>query len=596
MTFHQLLYTLELGKGTAWVRLITFSIIFLGLAAWYDVGLNPGNGNFHSFGETQAMDNAQIARQLARGEGYSTKVLTPFRLSQDRNRAFLATGGLSSELGSAVPTALPKLSLPETLTPPLYPAALAVLYKITGVSFEAPISGNPFANRAELIALLFNQACLVATAFTGFFLALALFDLRVAQLSGILLLFSPILWRFSVTGLATSFTLLLLTLSALFLHRAFLANEKEERGASASVLLNFTGSSLFLALAALSDYSALWLIPALFLAALFLRSRGLPIVILLVACGLVDLPWLFRNYSLTGDLFGGAVLLLAAGGEGYPGTLLQRSYHPIVDTLSPWGASFHNLIHGLRWSIENGFSNLGASFIVFFFFAGLLHFFKRTHAQKLRYVTLVALLLLVVGPAIAASEPKLLSSQNRLVLLLAVITVFGASFFHILLDRLELGLGLLRKVVLWLFVGLNCFPFFLALLKPEGSAFHYPPYHPPMITLASRWYMEDEIIATDIPYATAWYGDRTSLWLPATTKDFIEINDYVHPLSGILLTPLSMNSQALNEIYKGEWKGWALLVLGLQRPAEIPLTALIRLPPNENEYLLLTDRPRWPQK
>ncbi|HEY8967341.1 MAG TPA: hypothetical protein VIM58_12900 [Candidatus Methylacidiphilales bacterium] len=589
MNFHQLLYSLELGKGTTWVRIVTFVVAFLGATAWYDIG------NYHGLGDPQAMDNAQVARQLSRGEGYTTKVLTPLRLAQDRDRAFLAQGGLSSELASAVPIAIQNNppTLPETLTPPLYPAVLAVVYKVTGVSFDAPPSGNPLANKAELAAVILNQFLLLGTGIVAFFLALALFDLRVAQLAGFLVLFSPILWRFSLSGLSTPLTLFLVALAALLLHRAFLADERGETGA---VVGFATASAAVVALAGLSDFGALWLLPAWLCAILFLRAKGVLFLLFPLVWAVIDLPWLIRNAHLTGDLLGGATGLLVAGSGAFPGTLLQRSFHPFLANASPWSDSFHNVVHGLRWQIEQGFSSLGGALIVFFFFAGILHIFKRVHARRLRYVALIALLFLVVGPAIANAEPRLLSPQNRVVLILPLVAVFGASFFHILLDRIEIGLPLLRKSTIVLFFVLNSFPFILALPRPEGAPFHYPPYHPPMITLISRWYQPDEVIATDIPHAVAWYGDRTALWLPSTTKEFVEINDYVHPLSAILLTPESMNSPALSDIIKGEWKGWALLVLGLQRPAEIPLTTLIRTHPNENEYLLLTDRPRWPQK
>ena len=40
------------------------------------------------------------------------------------------------------------------------------------------------------------------------------------------------------------------------------------------------------------------------------------------------------------------------------------------------------------------------------------------------------------------------------------------------------------------------------------------------------WTTEKEIIASDRPWAVAWYADRKSLWLPMTVKDFLELNDY----------------------------------------------------------------------
>ena len=47
----------------------------------------------------------------------------------------------------------------------------------------------------------------------------------------------------------------------------------------------------------------------------------------------------------------------------------------------------------------------------------------------------------------------------------------------------------------------------------------------------------DEWVTSDMPWATAWYADRGSLWLPDTVSDFTNLNDNFCPTGILLFTP-----------------------------------------------------------
>ena len=76
---------------------------------------------------------------------------------------------------------------------------------------------------------------------------------------------------------------------------------------------------------------------------------------------------------------------------------------------------------------------------------------------------------------------------------------------------------------------------------------------------------ETEIVITDSPWEVAWYGDRTSLWLPTKKADLRQImertKNHKNPFSGILITPRSMTKSLLNLTYRDE-KEWAPIILG----------------------------------
>ena len=55
----------------------------------------------------------------------------------------------------------------------------------------------------------------------------------------------------------------------------------------------------------------------------------------------------------------------------------------------------------------------------------------------------------------------------------------------------------------------------------------FPPYWPPAIKVFGQLTRPDEWMTTDMPWATAWYADRASLWLPDSISDFESLHDNV---------------------------------------------------------------------
>ncbi len=75
----------------------------------------------------------------------------------------------------------------------------------------------------------------------------------------------------------------------------------------------------------------------------------------------------------------------------------------------------------------------------------------------------------------------------------------------------------------------------------------------------------DEWVTTDMPWATAWYADRASLWLPDSISDFENFNDNVCPTGVILLTPVIVVKTVQN-LHDGRIQG--LVSVGCRTAAE----------------------------
>ena len=167
--------------------------------------------------------------------------------------------------------------------------------------------------------------------------------------------------------------------------------------------------------------------------------------------------------------------------------------------------------------------------------------------------------------------------------------LFGVAFFYILLDRLDLQARLYVVAMKCFLVALTFIPLGLRILPPHAQQ-PYPPYYPPIISHVSDMLTSREVLCTDMPWATAWYGDQISIFLPKNIEQYYEINDYKQYISGIYFTPLTKNKPFVSELLDGPEKSW-LPILSGRMPADFPLKAAIAL--NRQDQLFVSDRDRW---
>lgn len=587
MEFQQAIYHLEEGRGAIWLRRLLLGIGFLVVACWFDLS------KFHGFDNPEAMDSAQIARQLSQGHGFTTLFVRPLALAQLRDRAYLKQGG---DPGMPAPASYAPHTLagfPDTFNPPLYPLVEAALFKATRVGLDIPPQTvRDFRRFApELIVLLFNQACMALTAALLFGLGRSLFDPRVAWLGASAYLATALTWQLSASGTAFPLAGLLAIAALVALQRALAAEDLEEGGAARVWIWLLLGAAA-LALATLTLYGAAWLfLPYLVVAATAFRARLALAPAVVAVAALLLAPWAIRNAALTGNVLGTSAALVGSPGPSYPGHLLERSFRLNPEALL-WKDGFHKAFGGIAYHAREGFTLLGSGIAAAFFLAGLMHPFRRRATRIVRLFLAGGVVVLALGASLAAGEPEASRAGNLVFLLWPPVALFGSAFFFILLDRLEISLPPLRYTVIGLFLVVSAIPLATQLLRANGGVFAYPPYFPPILAFNAQWFSPDEALAADMPWAVAWYEDRAALWLPVTVKEYLEINDFVQPIHGLLLTPVSRNAAALTEIQKGEWKEWATLLLGQSIPAGFPLSAATPLPP-DNEYLLLSDRARW---
>jgi hypothetical protein len=576
------LWNIELGRGKA---IVQWMVVVLAAAV---LSLVYTAGQFRGLDKREAIDMAQLARNISRGQGFTTSSIRP--LSLWHLRTYRADHDPKFE------------NHPDLYNPPLYPLMLAGMFRLLPDKvFEAKVSDQVYAPERWVI-LPFNQICLLLSLLLVYHWAKQLFDRRVAVTAGLLLLFSDTLWAYGVSGLPTTMLqlLLLAAIYCLFLLDREL-NPTDGRpaptGLGGRAIGLIVASAVLMGLCFLTRYLAFFLIVPM---ALYLRramrgrSGWIWALVYVAIFAAVIAPWLARNYSISNSLLGVARYQIIETDA------FDRTY--TIDLPSSWSVrgTVGRFLTTLRADWIGGVRGIGSDICVFFFAVGVMYSFRRTDATQLRRTVLGCLAMALVGMALIGMPAELVGPEinggNLLVLLLPLVVVYGCAFFYMLLDRISFSMRLTRALAIGVFALLNVAPMIFSLLPPRRGPFPYPPYCPPYMRIITKWFNKNDVGVSDMPWAVAWYMDRTTVWLPATLEEYFEIHDFVapHNTQFMLLTPYMLDRHYQSELTKGEYKPWASVTRG-QLSDKFPLRAATLLGP-DNDQILLADRNRWKEQ
>jgi len=599
----KLIHMSEVGAGSRYLRFLVLGLAVVGLALVYNLRA------YRNLATQEAMDSAQLARNIAEGKGYTTLFIRPFSLYlvQSHNEAKHAAAPATTNLDFAQIKFNPH---PDLANPPVYPVVLAGLMKVR--TFRYPVElKKPFWSdnsrfwryQPDFQIAVFNQILLLVVVALTFFLARKLFDTNVAWLSALLTIGCELLWRFSASGLSTMLLLVIfLGLTWCVLRVEEMAREPQPR---AAWLLGLAlASGLLTGAGALTRYAFGWtIIPVV--SFLFFFSGQRRMLHVLAALGvfmMVLIPWVARNYAVGGTPFGTAGFAIVEGTGFFPRFQLERSVHPDfthVLWFRPYVSKLTGNVHDI---FTDDLPKLGGSWASILFLAGLLLGFRGMAARRMRYFLLMCLGMFIVVQALGrtqlSDESPELNSENLIVLLAPLVFIYGVSFFFTFLDQMKLAVPQLRYVVIAVFVALSCLPMILisTLLAPKAMPVVYPPYYPPDIQQTAGWMKENELMMSDVPWAVAWYGRHQCVWLTLNAQDdFFAINDYLKPVQALYLTPATMDGKFVSDLLHSGERSWgSFIVLGVLQN-QIPQGFPLRHAPTGflPERLFLTDRERW---
>lgn len=594
------------GAGSRTLKFALLLLSVVALAAVYDLRA------WRHFEQPEAMEQAQLGRNLARGEGYVTRVIHPLAVHLLQKQAVLKAEEARRKLPADEAQWTPEQRqafeqllaparlggpMPELSHPPLYPLLLAGLMKAWPLDEVVPAQNRPARYGPELAIVLLNQALLFVLVWLAYTLARRLFDEGVAWLTAVVLMGTELIWRLTMSGGST--LLVMVLLMALIWCLVWLERGAEEfyggwRLAGLGLL-----AGLVLGAGMLTRYAFAWLAApvVLFIVAHLGARRWLVLMLTLLTAAALIAPWLWRNHQLSGTFFGTASYVLYEGTPSFPATTLPRSLEPDFTHIEALDLPL-KLVQGLRQILPEDLPRLGGTWVSAFFLVGLLVPFRRPVLSRLRLFTLVSLLLLVGVQALIAT-PRQASretgGENVLVWLTPLIIMFGVALFFTLLDQARAAVWEARPLFVGAFILLAVAPLVVRLLPPRTPMMAYPPYAPRVIQAVSVWMQPDELMMSDIPWAVAWYGQRTCIWLPLNSEADFQAIHRQHPVKALYLTPQTLDNRFLSQWVQGENQGWGMFIaqclLRREVPTGFPLKhAYADLFP---EQLFLTDRERW---
>jgi hypothetical protein len=581
-TFIQsIVHRLEEGGWKPWVlRILTVAFILFVVSLW----MFRDNG-FKGLSHEKAIEQAQIARELAKGNGFSTLMIRPAALYQFKDN----TDSFNVE------------RTPDTFHAPLNPLLNAPLLWLFKGYWSMTQKDVLYVPDAVLVGVQFLW--MILGWWVSWLTMRRLFDARLASYGIWLLILCQSFWDYALSGLPQNLMFLLFSLATYCLVRAV-----QNQCVNLPTWRWLLACGVFFGLLALTHGLTLWIcVGAVVFVAIYFKPRGLSAGILLGCVALMYLPWLVRNQAVCGNPLG---LGWYSGLHEIKGSeaAIMRSMEPPFERVSP---------HVFRLKVQDKLiaqssrisEYLGGIIVAPVFLLALLHLFKRKETADFRWAVLAMWSFGALGMAVFGMEGKPLfqpfappAEANDLHLIfIPLFTAYGLAFVLNLWSRLEIHIKLVRYAFVTLIFVLSGMRFattFIELNSPPKGRVQWPPYVPPFIAILNTWTTEREIIASDMPWAVAWYAERKSLWLPMTVQDFINLNDnnvLNGRIVGLYLTPVSGNRLFIPDIIKGDYKEWAPFILrqvsgpGLK---DFPLRAVTSLP-LDGECVFYADRDRW---
>jgi hypothetical protein len=531
-------HAIEAGAASVWVRrgLAVAGVLAIAVIFMY---------NFRGLATSQAMDQAQIGRSIARGQGWHTNYIRPRAIGQLQSHGKDVTSRVWTDTYSAP-------------LPPLVDAiALLPVKKHWKISTRDFVYSGDRAIAIAAILLFFGSLVI------QFFTAWRLFDRWLALVACTLVLLCDTMWQYALSGLPQMLLLFLFNATLYVLVRAI---EAKYRGGAVGPWLVAVGAGF--GLLALTHGLTIWIfIPVLIVSAFFFRPRGWAAALALSAFLVLYVPWLIRNWIVCGNP-AGLAFYSVLDGLGRSETSWLRDIIFNHEGVGP--AAFRDKMLG-NIIVDMGriFEFLGWSVVAVMFFASALHLFRRTETNIFRWFLFAMWVGAVLGMAVfGLNEEQGVASNQLHLLFIPLMTCYGLAWLMVQWNRLGLRLPFARTSFVVLLFLLCTFPIINSLygmlLGSPRIPLRWPPYVPPSIGVINDWMAPNEITASDMPWAVAWYADRPSILVPSSIKTVTDLSDYGTlgaPIVSLYLTPVSGSDNKLRDIIKGEYHEWMPAIL-----------------------------------
>ena len=579
------IHQMEEGAGASIIRAMTATLVFFALAMVHQLRES------RSLGAPEVMDQAQIARSLASGDGFQTQFIRPQAIQL-----------MEKKQGTEVDLTQ---SFPDVSNAPGWPWLMGKMFSVSSgpelLDATGAEAGLSLEKRIRWGSQLLYYMILVSL----FRLGIKLFDGRVAWLSVILMGGADVFWKVSLAGVSILLSTWLLLMAVLLIVSLISGiGEKEWSGGKAIVFAVLGG--VFFAGAALTSYGLLWLlIPFLLVIPVSIERLRVPVSVAFLLTVIVCIaPWCSRNLELTGQMFGTAGSAVYEDSYRFPEDRLGRLLIPDETSAEDTG-DYSVEEHWMKFRgnigaiLNQSLPGMGGGWIFGFFVAGLLIPFSRPVLTRLRWWLVGSMAVLTLVQALGQSRMTDLTggitAEYYLLNLGPLVVLFGVAMFSTLLDQFSKGDLKLERLAMGGMCILLCLPLVIRLLEPKKSIEFNPPYFPMTIAEGASWLSEDEWMMSDMPWAVAWYGRRDCVFYTWDVDTEFAALHQRRPIASLYLTSVTLDRKLVSELDRGENKLWGMLATEAVVNGEVP--DAFPLGEGFAEWfpyqLYLSDRPRW---
>lgn len=490
-----------MGRKFSWGRtaLIALALVVLSIivAAYY-------KRNYDGLRDRTAIDQAQIARNISSGMGFSTNLIRPFNAS----------------LRPDSPTNLPELN-----TAPIYPYIVSLLFK--------------FREPCDQVVIWASLGFLMLTLGATFLLGRVLFDWKVGLIAAAVVGLSASVLQAGCSGreltlAAFEFTLLLL---ALALHHG--ACSAERRGAS--VCYTLAAAALTAALYMTNYVYAFALLPLAIYFGITGPFRRLNLAVFLGLAIILMAPCAYRNSVNTGlPVLGVRGWDIMAKNPKFPGDTLWRCTDsanrdpskPLLFPLEEFGPFAQKLVTTSAALLGTLLPLLGIAALSFAA-VSVLYRFKMPAANAVRRVMygLIPIMVIVFG---LYNE-----SANSMIVFVPVVAVFGSAYLMLLVQAKKLH-PFFAHVLVGGFLAVTAIQSVAPVIwgigpdalnpKADAAGTYFG-------GLGSRGFQAT--VYTDVPWVAAWRTKGQAVWLPLKDADIYAMESKGFLMRIVILTPES---------------------------------------------------------
>ncbi len=558
-----LVYNVDSGIGLRLIKVLLYILAVGSVVLLYTAN------QFRGLREAEAMDYAQLGRNVT--------IQSPWLVTQTVRPASL--GYLIRNTDDPYPSLHQH---PDIVHPPVYPILLNLFFR--GANFAATPQGSMHVYGPEHRVMVLNHIFALLTGIFVLLLGRRLFDPTIGMLGMTLYYLSDSVWRTSLggTGVAIASFWGVAAIYAMVIAVSRITDGARLRRWIGPVIV----AGLLCSLAFLTRYAAIVLVPGLMIyLGWALRQRAWQgLAIFLLVFMIPASLWIARNAVVAGGPFGLAPYLALNETRDYPGNAFERTLATDTSFVSILAAAREKLLPNFSAYYDTQLMGWGDGLLMALFITTFFYRFVRFPVHSLRWgLALSMVLLLFVGAVYGESAFRLAQMFWPLIIL------YGLAFFMLLLERLQLPYKFLNRGMIGVVLFLTALPLIFTLMPPRAGP-TYPPYAPRLIAMVTQLLRPQEAICSDMPWANAWYGDRTSLLLPVNVETFYDIHDFHDRLSGLYFTLKTRDLPLISGLQAPEFESWRNVMEG-RLPADFPLPQATTLA--GVDQLFFSDRPRW---